>query len=364
MIAFDGPSPICSPSARSPGAAGTIDRAIGALALADPAHRPGSGVVAAPPVSTPAPEPAGITVLLGLYNGAAHLQAQLDSYCGQSLKPARIWASDDGSIDGTPALFDRFAAQAGRHGLACNRFDGPRRGLTANFLSMLARLGSDTAYAALSDQDDIWLPDKLARAVAALAPLGARPALLGTRSWEWHCDSGRRTLSRPVPPPYDFRHALVQNFAGGNTMVLNRAALDLVQRALPRIDGAAVHDWWLYQLISGAGGAVLLDEVPQILYRQRRQNQIGANRGLRSKLMRFGAMLKGTYRAWNDQNVAALRANADLLTPEARALLERFARDRTRALPARLTMLRATGLRRKGRINQSVLWLAAALKRL
>lgn len=315
---------------------------------------------------TPASETAGMTVLLALCNGAAHLQAQLDSYCAQSLTPVRIWASDDGSTDDTPALFDRFAAQADRHGLTCARFNGPCRGLTANFFSLLARPGPETTYVALSDQDDVWLPDKLARAVAALAPFGTRPALLGTRSWEWHEETGRRVLSRSVPPPHDFRHALVQNFAGGNTMVLNRAALDLVQRALPRISpgGAAVHDWWLYQLISGAGGAVLLDEVPQILYRQHRRNQIGANASLRSRLTRFRAMLNGTYRAWNDQNVAALQANADLLTPEARALLERFARDRQGPLPARLAMLRATGLRRKGRVNQSVLWLAAALNRL
>ena len=305
-----------------------------------------------------------VMVLLATYQGNDKLQPQLDSYLGQSLKPARIVISDDGSNDGTQERLQRFRDRAAAVGVGCELLRGPQRGLTANFFSLLARPGPETTYAALSDQDDIWLPDKLARAVAALAPLGARPALLGTRSWEWHDDSGRRTLSRPVPPPHDFRHALVQNFAGGNTMVLNRAALDLVQRALPRIDGAAVHDWWLYQLVSGAGGAVILDEVPQILYRQHRRNQIGANASLRSKLTRFRAMLNGTYRAWNDQNIAALQANADLLTPEARALLERFARDRHGPLPARLAMLRATGLRRKGRINQSVLWLAAALKRL
>lgn len=313
------------------------------------------------PPSRPAPR---ITVLLALCNGAAHLGAQMQSYCAQSLKPTRVLGSDDGSTDDTRALFDRFGGRAAQSGITCTLTRGPCRGLTANFFSLLARAGADADYVALSDQDDIWLPDKLASAVTALAPHRDRPALLGTRSWEWDAVRDVRRLSRPVPDPHDFRHALVQNFAGGNTMMLNRAGLDLVQRALPRISGAAVHDWWLYQLISGAGGKVILDQTPRILYRQHARNQIGANSSLTSGLTRFGAMLNGTYRGWNDLNIAALQACDDLLNPEARALLARVARDRHGPLPARLAMLRATGLHRKGRINQAVLWLTAALNRL
>ncbi|UWQ93491.1 glycosyltransferase (plasmid) [Rhodobacteraceae bacterium M382] len=307
---------------------------------------------------------AHVTILLAMRNGGDELAPQLDSYLTQTLKPARILASDDGSHDDSRAVFERFAQRARADGIDCQLFDGPQKGATANFLSLLARPGADTTHVALSDQDDIWLPGKLEDAVQRLAPQGAHPALLGTRSWEWDPDTDRRQLSRPVPPPYDFRHALVQNFAGGNTMMLNRSGLDLVQRALPRTRDAAVHDWWLYQLISGAGGTVLLGEEPHILYRQHHGNQIGANTGLRSKLRRFRAMLCGTYRTWNDLNVTALNATRDLLMPDAQDILFRFARDRGRALPARLAMLRSTRLRRKGGLNQATLWVAAVLGKL
>jgi glycosyltransferase involved in cell wall biosynthesis len=305
-----------------------------------------------------------VTVLLAICNGAETLAPQLDSYLTQRLKPARVLASDDGSTDDSPAAFAAFAPRAAAAGIDCQMRPGPQRGGTANFLSLLAAADPASDYVALSDQDDIWLPEKLARSVDLLAPHHRGPALLGGRSWEWDAHRNHRRLSRPVPAPHDFRHALVQNFAGGNTMLLNRAGLALVQRALPRMTDAAVHDWWLYQLITGAGGVVIFDQTPQILYRQHGGNQIGANRGLSSKLRRLRAMLAGDYQRWNSLNIAALEPNIALLTPESQALLRRFIHQRHAPLMARLSMLRQTGLRRKGWLNQASLWLAAALNKL
>lgn len=306
-----------------------------------------------------------VTVLLGLYNGGASLRPQLDSYLAQTLKPHRIIASDDGSTDGSRAVFDRFAKEAAAVGVDCHLIDGPASGLTANFLHLLAQPAPDTAYVALSDQDDIWLPGKLEDAVHRLAPYRETPALLGTRSWEWFPQTDQRQLSRPIPGPYPFCHALTQNFAGGNTMMLNQAGLRLVLHALPPQDCApAVHDWWLYQVLSGAGGAVLFSDTPHILYRQHGANQIGANRGLRSRITRLNAMLRGTYHQWNTQNIAALQSAKPLLTPEALEILEHFTAARCGTLPARLRMLRETGLHRKGAVNQVSLWLAAAMGKL
>ena len=312
---------------------------------------------------SPEPPPE-FTILLAICDGAATLDPQLDSYLRQSLKPSHILASDDGSRDDSTARFDAFAPRAAAAGISCQWVKGPCRGATANFLSLLAQANPTSCYVALSDQDDIWLPQKLSDARRLLAPHAATPALLGTRSWEWDSQRNQRQLSRGVPQPHDFRHALVQNFAGGNTMVLNRAALHLVQRALPRVRDAAVHDWWLYQLISGAGGRVILDPEPQILYRQHDSNQIGANSTLGSKLSRLRAMLNGRYSRWNDLNIAALEPNKDLLTAESREILAQFIRHRQDHPLARLRMLWQTGLRRKGGLNQASLWLAALLGRL
>ncbi|WOI35338.1 glycosyl transferase family 2 (plasmid) [Tritonibacter scottomollicae] len=305
-----------------------------------------------------------VTVLLALYDGCEHLEEQLQSYLDQSLCPARVLASDDRPHDGTGAVFQHFGTKVSVP-VYWDLIEGPQQGLTSNFLHLLAAVDpAETEYVALSDQDDIWLPEKLRSAVDQITPHGDQPVLLGTRSWEWTPSTGQKVLSRSIPPPLNFAHALVQNYAGGNTMVLNRSALKLVQAALPGMPQPALHDWWLYQLISGAGGVVFLDPKPRLLYRQHTGNQLGANATSHSKLRRLGQMLTGTYRHWMDHNINTLQSHANLLTPNNKALLTRLAQERNAPLVTRLNMLADTGLHRKGRSNQAALWIAAALRRL
>lgn len=296
------------------------------------------------------------------------MEEQLTSYLAQSLQPIHVLASDDSADQRTQAHFTRFL----RHhrtedrqftGWQCRQ--GPQAGLTANFIHLLSEVRlENTDYVALSDQDDIWLPEKLETAVAMLSPYGDRPTILGTRSWEWNDRTDQRQISRNIPKPHCFQHALVQNYAGGNTMVLNRAAMALVQSALTDMPLPAIHDWWLYQLITGAGGVALLDPEPRLLYRQHGNNQVGANASLRSKVLRFSQMLTGTYKIWMSQNLAALTATQHLLTPEARNLLKELDTKRNGPLPDRIDLMLNYGLHRKGRINQAALWIAALLKKI
>lgn len=300
-------------------------------------------------------------MLLALRNGAAYLEPQLESLAAQSLQPTLILASDDGSTDGSDAIFREFIARLPE---GCARLTGgPRRGSTANFLHLSALAPPDAEFTAYCDQDDVWLPEKLLRAARALDGIPG-PALYGARSYETDAALGHPRLSRAMPPPWDFAHALAQNFAGGNTMVLNAAALALVKSCLPGLPVPAVHDWFLYQLITGCGGTIVFDEAPVLYYRQHPGNMIGAAGGMRAKVLRAVAMLTGTYAEWTDRNIASLRHCHAQLTPAARALLDDFAKNRHASLPARLKMLRRTGMHRKGRLNQAGLWLAALLDRI
>lgn len=303
-----------------------------------------------------------IRVAMALYDGAKYLDAQVESLCAQTMLPVEVLISDDGSRDHGRDMIRQRAV--GNGPIRWTLIDGPGQGATANFLSLIARADPDTDYLALSDQDDVWLPEKLEAAFTALDGIDA-PALYGARSWDWDQQADRRQISRAVPPPHDFRHALVQNFAGGNTMVLNRSALDLVRSALvPGLPLPAVYDWFLYQFIAGAGGRIVHDPEPRLLYRQHDDNLIGANASFASRVNRFHAMMRGTYRGWNDANIATLFAVADLLTPESVDLLHRFARDRDAPVQARLRLIGETGLHRKGTANQTALWLAALFRKL
>ncbi|MCX7646275.1 MAG: glycosyltransferase [Rhodobacteraceae bacterium] len=312
----------------------------------------------------PAPMPSRaprqeVTILMGLFDGARFLRAQLDSIAAQEGVAWRLLASDDGSTDATRAILAGFAADHPDRRIVL--IEGPGRGPAPNFLRLIRAADPDSALAALSDQDDVWLPGKLARAAAALAGVpDDLPAIHCGRTIL--CDARLRPigLSPLFRLPPSFRNALVQNIAGGNTMVLNRAALRLAQAAAAEAGEVVMHDWWLYQLVTGAGGLVLYDPEPMVLYRQHGANVIGANASTAARLRRARMVAGGLLRRWNETNVAALSASAHRLTPENRALLAAFAEAKRAPLRARLAGLARLGLYRQTRGGRLGYWAAAA----
>lgn len=307
-----------------------------------------------------------VTILMGLWNGAPHLQQQLDSLAAQTHENWRLVVSDDGSTDAGPAILDRFAA--GRPAGQVLRVAGPRDGVARNYLSMIRALPQEPGWLAFADQDDIWLPDRLARGLAALAALPdpAAPALHCGRTLVFGDDPAITRISAPRPRPPGFRNALVQNIAAGNTILLNPAAARLLRAVAQVTRDVVVHDWWAYQIVSGAeGGRILHDDRPCLLYRQHRGNLIGANDSLVSNALRLRMLLDGTVRRWTDINLAALQGAGPWLSAEARAAVAGLARARRGRTPLRrLALFRRLGLYRQTRAGTLALWLAMALRRL
>ncbi|WP_028957932.1 glycosyltransferase [Sulfitobacter sp. 20_GPM-1509m] len=294
------------------------------------------------------------TVLMATRNGAAHLPAQLASLAAQSHADWRLWVSDDGSTDATRALVQDFARD---HDVRW--IEGPQRGAAANFMHLLCHPDLPSGPVALSDQDDIWLPDKLARASAALARTDA-PVLYGAGSLHIDEDGTPRGTSPDWPRGPSFENALVQNVVSGHSTALNAAALDIVRRAgVPQ--GIAFHDWWLYQLMTGAGAQVVLDAHPVLHYRQHAGNVMGSFRGPLARLRRLGLMLDGTFGGWMAANRAALIATG-ALTPAAEALLETVFN--APPGPARTRALRRAGVHRQSRADTAALYAVAALGRI
>jgi glycosyltransferase involved in cell wall biosynthesis len=289
-----------------------------------------------------------VAILLGLCNGAPWLRDQLQSFAAQEGVRWRLLASDDGSRDDSTAILRSFASEHPGHEIQL--MEGPRQGAAQNFLHLLRQAPAGAAFAALSDQDDVWLPGKLARASARLAALPEdRPALYCSRTVVCDDSLNRLGLSPLFARPPAFRNALTQSIGGGNTMVLNRFGLALAREAAGEAGRIVMHDWWLYQIVSGAGGTVIYDPEPQLLYRQHGQNQIGSNSSAAARLRRLHMLARGVLRDWNDINIAALRASAHRLSPENRALLEGFAAARAAPFPRRIGAFRRLGLYRQTR---------------
>lgn len=304
-----------------------------------------------------------VTIVMAVYDGADFLAAQLDSFAAQDHRDWDLVVSDDGSTDGSAAIIADFARTHPVRILA-----GPQAGGTMNFLSALVGIDGDPDFVAFSDQDDVWLPERLSQGIAALSGCPAdQPALYGSATWIVGEDLGAPRLSGTFRRPPGFRNALVQSIAGGNTMLLNRAAWQVARdaaREAIEVGGPCMHDWWLYQLITGVGGTVLRDNRPTLLYRQHGNNIFGSNRGRKAIMARLAQVMRGDLAAWVDANIRALDASRHRLTPENRQLLTEFATLRRAGLPARVRGFGRLGLRRQGRVGQAMLWLAVILGKL
>jgi glycosyltransferase involved in cell wall biosynthesis len=302
-----------------------------------------------------------VAILLCTKNGSRFLSEQLKSIASQTHKNWQIFASDDGSTDATLSSLSEFADQ---HVERVFLRSGPRQGFTKNFLSLAADSTIDAEYFAYCDQDDVWHDEKLTRAVTWLQTIPQEtPALYGARVAiidELGRDRGRSKLFRRMPC---FENALVQSIAGGNTMVFNRSAKRLIERA--GILDVVAHDWWTYIVISAAGGAVHYDPDVSVMYRQHAGNLIGSNAGLNANLQRLKMLLANGYRKWNATNIAALDSCIDLIEPRHRITVSMFKRARSHStVQRRLCFLYKSGVFRQTLLGDLGLIVSAALRKL
>jgi glycosyltransferase involved in cell wall biosynthesis len=303
-----------------------------------------------------------VTVLLCTYNGAEFLSEQLASIERQTHRNWRIIASDDGSIDSTPAILTAFA-EAHRGDERMEIRHGPRRGPAANFLSLATdpRIAGD--YFAFCDQDDIWFPEKLERALAWLTSIDAKvPALYCSRTQIINA-AGQPIGSSPLfCKPLSFRNALVQSIAGANTMVFNDATRKLLSDAPSR--DAVSHDWWAYLLVSAVGGELHYDPVPTVAYRQHAKNHIGSNRGAAAAFRRVKMLVQGGWSAWNDRNFTELARSDFLFDARHKEILRDFETFRRGSVYQRLGALYRLQLYRQTLTGQLTLWLATVLRKM
>lgn len=319
---------------------------------------------------SPSPTPAGtgtalrkpkVAVLMCTRDGERFLKQQLDSIRAQRGVELELHVSDDGSTDNTlNILTEHQKTWDNTHFSIC---EGPGAGYAANFLSLVCNPIIQADYYAFADQDDVWETDKLAAAVEKLAGIPPQtPALYCSRTRlidEHGRDAGFTPLYRRAP---SFANSLVQSLSGGNTMVFNEAARNLLCTAgKPQI---VSHDWWAYSLVSGAGGSVIYDPEPRIGYRQHDQNVLGASPGPKAAWLRISLILQGRFKHWNAINTAALNQARELLTPDNQNTLDTYIKARKRWLIPRAVGIWRSRVYRQTRIGDLGLTVATLLNRI
>ncbi len=296
-----------------------------------------------------------IAILLSTFNGGRFLGAQLESLLNQTHGGWELCWRDDGSDDDTVRLMQAFTEGSGRG--RCRRTDaGVRRlGITASFMQLL-RAAPPSPCVAFADQDDVWLPEKLARGADRLAGVAPDlPALYCARQVLVDATLHTLRLSSIVLQQPSFPASLTQNVATGCTVMLNQAAVRLIASSTP--PPGSLHDWWCYLVVSAWGGPIFVDPVPTVLYRQHHANAVGApstmTRRAIAAVRRGPDIFMQLFRA----HVGALRGQPGLLSSDAQHALDIIAEGLSGNIVARLRALLLPGLKRQN-------WQETALFRL
>lgn len=294
-----------------------------------------------------------VVVLLACYNGEAFIAEQLDSLLQQTMQDFVVYIRDDGSIDGTTDIIGSYVA-AYPDKFIMEKHAGPPDGAACNFLYLMAKHQAD--YLMLCDQDDVWLPDKIALTLKKIKQMEAEfgsemPLLVHTDLQVTHEDLRVRAASYRKAMHANFNktalhQVLVQNTVTGCAAMYNRA---LATYMCKKPSSVVMHDWWLELLAAAFGKIGALDAAP-ILYRQHTTNSIGAGNlnSPRYLLRRF--IGTGEIRTALDKTYAQaeslLTCWGDALTPQQRELVALYsAVPRQPKIKRILTVLRLGALK-------------------
>lgn len=301
-------------------------------------------------------------VLLCSYNGSQYIRQQIDSIINQTETEWTVFVSDDGSTDGTLDILKYYQEKLGRERFVI--IDGPGKGFAWNFISLLEKCGDAFDYYAFSDQDDEWMPDKLSRSISILSGYKHNVPSVYCGRTSLVDENGHHLGESPLfSKPPSFKNALIQSIAGGNTMILNRAGRNIINKT--PIDVRIIsHDWWIYIVITAIGGNIFYDPKPSINYRQHTNNIVGSNLGWLARFKRISGLMDGHFKMWIDSNIYALNKADVNITPENRFILESFNEARNSNLFKRLYVFRKLGMYRQTLLGTLGLYVAIVLKKL
>ncbi len=214
-----------------------------------------------------------INIVMSTYNGEQFLAEQIDSIQQQTFKDWQLLIRDDGSSDQTPEIIKSFVAQDPRI-VFINEHDRENFGVIKNFFTLIKHDKAD--YYFFSDQDDVWLEDKLETMLAAARQY---PDQLPLMVYTDLCvvDQNLQVMNQSMIRSQS-HHAntelvqeLTENTVTGGVAMINHALAERWRT----LDNIIMHDWYLAVLATAIGKLVYIDQ-PGELYRQHDNNVLGA----------------------------------------------------------------------------------------
>lgn len=225
-----------------------------------------------------------VVVLMSSYNGEKYIQEQIDSILAQKGDfTLDLCVRDDGSRDKTQTILQDYKEQG-----KLRWYTGNNLKPAHSFMDLLQNCkGYD--YYAFADQDDYWMPDKLARAIRNIENFNKNSQSVLYFSNAVLVDAILNDLGRNVYkeiPKTDFYTMSCAGGLIGCTMVFNDALAKLIhEKPVPK--KMIMHDFYTAIVCSACGGEVLYDDKPSMKYRQHGNNVVGISYTLLGKA-KFG----------------------------------------------------------------------------
>jgi rhamnosyltransferase len=233
-----------------------------------------------------------IAVALAAYNGMEYLAEQVESIFRQEGVFVTLFISVDRSADGTEEWVRALVNRDRRVVMLPigQRFGGA----SANFFRLLRELDlSGFDCLAFSDQDDIWLSNKLARAHQLLVEKNSDGYSSNVTAF-W--PSGKQSLVYKASPQRRWDY-LFESAGPGCTYLMRRTLVVEMQKVARNqaelLSKVVYHDWFAYAYARANGFKWVIDDYSGMLYRQHNHNQLGANTGFSSFLRRFEQVRSG-----------------------------------------------------------------------
>lgn len=216
-----------------------------------------------------------ISVALAAYNGGEYIAEQLTSILSCLGEGDEVIVSDDCPEGSTKAAVLPFIESDGR----VRYFEGPGKGVIANFESALRRCTGDIIF--LSDQDDVWLPGKVEKVMREFES-GAELVLHDASVTDRHLNITERSYFALHGSNASYIRNIVKNSFVGCCMAFTR---EVMLESLPFPKGIPMHDWWIALVAIKKRRRVTLINEPLILWRRHSDNVTGGSTTAKQKLL-------------------------------------------------------------------------------
>lgn len=234
-----------------------------------------------------------VAVLLAAYNGEQYIREQLNSILTQQHIDLSIIISVDKCNDSTLSIVNGYASMYPNI-ISVLPYGKKYGSAGKNFIRLLCDVNFDSyQYISFADQDDIWLPNKLERAISEMKKNYVDGYSSNvTAFWE----SGKKKLVVKSFPQVNFDY-LFESPGPGCTFVLSsylsRAIQDHLISKSNELQNLWLHDWYCYSFARFNDFSWYIDPKPMMMYRQHSSNDVGANSGWKSFITRWKVIMKG-----------------------------------------------------------------------